>query len=276
MVKAGNHDKGEEQGGFDPQIDRLLQDPKVRNNPLLPVVKSLYQETREQRARLDKLVRIADGFDNLMVDENKSITARYDRHLKRLEKIARISDLYQKDLMELNDKLHHASRHDPLTDLPNRRFISARLKELVSLARRKGAGFALILLDMDHFKAINDNYGHETGDKVLCRVAETLEETLRGCDTAGRWGGEEFLVILPETTTEQALEVAHRLKDRVRRIRLPEPCVSHKSGSQTLSLSASLGVSAYRPGESYDETLRRTDDAMYQSKAKGRNRVEQF
>ena len=272
MTSASTDDQGELQS----EIDRLLQDPELAENPLLPVVKRLYRETREQRARLDKLVRIADGFDNLILDENKSVTQRYDRHLKRLEKITRISDLYQKDLIQLNDRLHHASRHDPLTDLPNRRSISARLEELVSLAKRKGTGFALIMLDIDYFKVVNDNYGHETGDKVLCRVAETLEETLRGCDTAGRWGGEEFLIILPETTAEQALEVAHRLGDRVRHIRLSEPCVSYKSGSQTLSVSASLGVSAYRPDESYEETLRRADDAMYRAKAQGRDRVEQF
>jgi len=270
MAKANSHNPSGGQGEFDPEIDRLLEDPKLHNNPLLPIVKSLYQETKEQRARLDKLVRIADGFDSLIVDENRSIMDRYDRHLKRLEKITRISDLYQKDLMDLNDKLHHASRHDPLTDLPNRRYVSSRLKELVGLAQRKDTGFALILLDLDHFKTINDSYGHEVGDRVLCWVAQALGETLRSCDIAGRWGGEEFLVILPDTTSEQAREVAQRIRARTKAVQLPDTGKPHAS---SFLLSASLGVGVYRPGESYEETLRRTDDAMYRAKAQGRDQV---
>jgi len=266
--------KADDQGEFDPEIARLLQDPDLEQNPLLPIVKSLYRETKEQRARLDKLVRIADGFDSLIVDENKSMIERYDRHLRRLEKITRISDLYQKDLMDLNDKLHHASRHDPLTDLPNRRYISSRLKELVALARRKDTGFALILLDLDHFKTINDNYGHETGDRVLCWVAQALGETLRSCDIAGRWGGEEFLIILPDTTSEQAREVALRLRERIKAVQLPDADRFDASQQASLSLSASLGVSVYHSGESYEETLRRTDDAMYRAKAQGRDQVQ--
>lgn len=276
MAKANSRDQGGEQGDFDPQIDRLLQDPKLHNNPLLPVVKSLYQETKEQRARLDKLVRIADGFDSLIVDENRSMMARYDRHLRRLEKITRISDLYQKDLMDLNDKLHHASRHDPLTDLPNRRYIGSRLKELVGLAQRKDTGFALILLDLDHFKTVNDNYGHEAGDRVLCWVAQALGETLRSCDIAGRWGGEEFLIILPDTSSEQALEVAQRLRKRIKTVQLPDADKTRAAGQGPILLSASLGVGVYRPGESYEDTLRRTDDAMYRAKAQGRDQVQEF
>lgn len=266
----------DDQGEFDPEIDRLLQDPDLAQSPLLPIVKSLYLETKEQRARLDKLVRIADGFDSLIVDKSKSLMERYDWHLRRLEKITRISDLYQRDLMELNDKLHHASRHDPLTDLPNRRYISARLKELVNLAQRKGTGFALVLLDMDHFKTINDSYGHEAGDRVLCYVAEALSDTLRSCDIAGRWGGEEFLLILPETSEEQALEVAQRIMANIKAIPLPRSRKNEFADQTALILSASVGISVYQSGESYEETLRRTDNAMYRSKAEGRDRVLVF
>ena len=129
---------------------------------------------------------------------------------------------------------------------------------------------------MDYFKVVNDNCGHETGDTVLCRVAEKLGEALRGCDIAGRWGGEEFLIILPEAGVKEALDAAYRLRDQVKTIRLPELQTSESGKDLPLSLSASLGVSTYRPGESYEETLRRTDDAMYRAKAQGRDRVEQF
>lgn len=261
-------------GEFDPEIERLLQDPDLAQNPLLPIVKRLYQKTREQHARLKKLVHIADGFDSLVVDENKSIMARYDRHLKRLEKITRISDLYQQDLIELNTKLHHASRHDPLTDLPNRRYIGSRLKELVSLSQRKGTDFALILLDLDYFKSINDKYGHEAGDSVLCEVARMLSQTLRSCDIAGRWGGEEFLVVMPETTQEQATEVARRLMSELKAVKLPSSSHDPEREHAPPILTSSLGLSTYKTGESYEETVRRADDAMYRAKAEGRDRLK--
>jgi diguanylate cyclase (GGDEF)-like protein len=262
-----------DQGESDPEIERLLQDPDLAANPLLPVVRRLYLETREQRGRLDKLVRIADCFDSLIADEHNAIKDRYDRHMKRLQKITRISDLYQKDLLDLNARLHHTSRHDPLTDLPNRRYVASRLKELVSLADRKGMGFALIVLDLDHFKSINDHCGHEEGDRVLCEVAQLLLRTLRPSDIAGRWGGEEFLVVMPETTQEQATEVARRLMSELKTIKLQASGEPPVQAQVPLTVRASLGLTTHKAGESYEATLHRADDAMYRAKEQGRDRL---
>ena len=142
-----------------------------------------------------------------------------------------------------------------------------------SLADRKGMGFALIVLDLDHFKSINDHCGHEEGDRVLCEVAQLLRRTLRPSDIAGRWGGEEFLVVMPETTQEQATEVARRLMSELKTIKLQASGEPPVQAQVPLTVRASLGLTTHKAGESYEATLHRADDAMYRAKEQGRDRL---
>lgn len=166
-------------------------------------------------------------------------------------------------LKKYNAALERLSQTDLLTDLPNRRQVMTRLAMELERARRYGHPFSLIILDIDHFKSVNDQLGHLGGDRFLVAFAGILRETVRVCDLAGRIGGEEFLVLCPETTREQARLVAERIREAV---------AGHvfETGRQH---SVSAGVAIYAPGESGDDLLGRADGALYQCKQDGRNRV---
>ncbi|MGQ9510861.1 MAG: GGDEF domain-containing protein [Thermaceae bacterium] len=145
---------------------------------------------------------------------------------------------------------------DPLTGLPNRRAFEMALEKEVARVERGAPPFSLILLDLDHFKALNDTYGHAYGDEALKRVARFLVGRVRRGDLVARWGGEEFALLLPATGGKEALEVAERLR----------------KGLERLGFPASLGVGEYR-GEEPLVFFQRVDQALYQAKRGGRNRV---
>jgi diguanylate cyclase (GGDEF)-like protein len=157
---------------------------------------------------------------------------------------------------------------DELTRLPNRRHILATANGQLSAARQSGTPFCLIGLDIDHFKRINDTYGHEVGDMVLRRVAHTCRTTLRRDDQMGRTGGEEFLAVLPRTPAAVALDVAQRLRTAVERI----DCTDL---DPALRVTVSLGVTEWTPADrDLAATAKRADDSLYRAKQSGRNRVE--
>lgn len=258
------------------EIEQLLANPTLHDNPLLPVVEKMYQQIRQQRQQLERLLKIADGFDSLVHNENLSLLERYQRQIKRLEKIAKISDLYQKEIIRLNEQLTHASSHDPLTDLPNRRYLISRLQEQTALANRHKRPYSLMLIDLDHFKFYNDSYGNEFGDHLLCKVAEIFNASLRAFDICGRWGGEEFLILLPDATLPTAEEVGWRLLQKIKTqvSIVPNNAVIENIPDdvpQTLTFSA--GITTYHFDENYHETLRRADNAMYQAKEQGRAQI---
>jgi diguanylate cyclase (GGDEF)-like protein len=157
---------------------------------------------------------------------------------------------------------------DALTGLPNSRSCRDTLKRMVAHAGRTVTPLAAVMLDLDHFKQINDRFGHGAGDDVLAGVGEALVAALRGSDFGGRWGGEEFLMLLPGTDHAGALEVAEKLRVAVAALDFQQP---------ELRVTASFGVAAY-PLDALDaDTLLRTADrALYAAKAKGRNRIELF
>ena len=152
---------------------------------------------------------------------------------------------------------------DALTGLPNRRRMYGTLEAQISLAERYGTPFAVVLLDLDHFKAINDRFGHVVGDRALVRVAETARRELRTTDALGRWGGEEFLLVLPQTGLEEAAAVADRVREAVAAI------ADLADGGITLS----GGLAVYRPGDDGDRLTQRADRALYEAKGAGRDRV---
>ena len=155
---------------------------------------------------------------------------------------------------------------DPLTGLSNRRKLSEHLKQETERAMRHGSVFSLAILDVDHFKRFNDTHGHELGDRVLAELARTMEDCLREYDLCGRWGGEEFLLLLPNTDLAEALAVADRVQTSIR-----QRSVLHKG--ESLSITASIGLAEYRVGEDYSDTLRRADRALLKAKRSGRNQV---
>jgi diguanylate cyclase (GGDEF)-like protein len=162
--------------------------------------------------------------------------------------------------------LERLSRIDYLTDVLNRRAMVQRLEQEIARYQRTGNGFCLIVMDVDHFKRINDTHGHDVGDEVLTGVAERLRECIREADELARWGGEEFLILLPETR----LGAAHELAERLRRV-LVESAVG--PAARTLAVTGSFGVAEYRRGEDLDGCVKRADEALYRAKDQGRNRV---
>lgn len=170
-------------------------------------------------------------------------------------------------MRDSNQKLQHLANHDPLTQLLNARTYYATCDQIIHLNTRNGTPYAVLFVDLDHFKAINDTYGHEAGDFVLKQVAETLQRTVRQSDVTGRVGGEEFSIFLPNTDLEGALKLAEALRSAIEKL---APCFDN----QPLSVSASIGVACNdHAGQLMSEIQRVADQAMYRAKQQGRNRV---
>jgi len=163
----------------------------------------------------------------------------------------------------LEQELEHQATHDLLTGLYNRRRLESLLELEIGRAQRYGRPFSVALLDIDGFKAINDRHGHDAGDAVLRRLGGVFRERLRDSDLPGRWGGEEFVILLPETDAPGALEVAETLRG----------ATADTGFAPVGQITISLGVAGYREGDTLDGLLRRADQALYRAKAAGRNRA---
>lgn len=175
---------------------------------------------------------------------------------------------------ELKNKLRFAlenAAHDALTGLFNRRYFERRLREECAHAKRHKRPFAIVLVDLDHFKLVNDTYGHEDGDRVLCHVAGLLGESLREDDVACRYGGEEFVLLLRATTGPAARVVANRLRASV-----AAKAIGLGSRAEPRHVTFSGGVAAADERNSFnaDDIVSRADGALYRAKRTGRNRVE--
>jgi diguanylate cyclase (GGDEF)-like protein/PAS domain S-box-containing protein len=170
----------------------------------------------------------------------------------------------------LIDKLEHLSKTDGLTGMINRRALTDSLAYEIDRAKRYHSELAIILCDVDNFKEINDTYGHDAGDRALQTLSATLKTILRNIDIAGRYGGDEFMLILPETTISGAESLAEKLLSAVRRTALRLP------NDKRVRLSMSIGIAGLdtdRKSENIDSFVKRADDAMYVAKQGGKDRV---
>ena len=173
---------------------------------------------------------------------------------------------YLTDITELKRseiKLKHLSRTDPLTQINNRMHLDTLLQDQYYRFHRNHEKSSIILIDIDHFKSVNDEFGHIAGDMVLVEFANLLASQIRKSDYLGRWGGEEFLVALPHTDLEQASMLAEKLREKVEQFNFS--IIEHKT--------ASFGVSTFKKGMSVEELIDAADQALYRSKEEGRNRV---
>lgn len=166
----------------------------------------------------------------------------------------------------LMDEQQRLATIDPLTGLMNRRSFVERLKVELARASRYGFALSVVLLDIDHFKTINDTHGHSAGDQVLSMLGELLRSGLRTCDLSGRWGGEEFVLALPNTGAAGAETPAERLRRQIEDLH-----AVHRGA--VIPITASIGLTEYIPGEPLDGLIDRADRAMYEAKSRGRNRV---
>jgi len=178
-----------------------------------------------------------------------------------------------KDLDEIKDSLKLAEQHsntDALTGLANRRSLEGFLRSAQMSAMETGTPLSILMIDIDHFKKFNDTFGHQVGDQVLRLVARVLQENVRECDLAARYGGEELMAILPGAPIDACAEAAERVRRRISEARLTR----RTTGEELTSVTVSIGVAQFRMGESADRMIERCDRALYQAKRAGRNRVE--
>ena len=164
-------------------------------------------------------------------------------------------------------KLYRESTQDPLTGMINRRVLMKRLATETANVRQGSPSFCVLMFDLDRFKRINDNHGHLTGDKVLKTTANLLKKGVRDHDIVARFGGEEFVAVLPESTIENAIAVAERIRQSVEDAQVAAP------NGQRIELSTSVGVTEYEVGEEIEVTLERVDAALFKAKGEGRNRI---
>lgn len=177
-----------------------------------------------------------------------------------------LATVYYRLVASAEARLREQACTDPLTQLRNRRFALEAVQHEAAVFQRGGRPLALVIGDVDHFKRVNDGFGHEAGDMALKAVAQAMREGVREVDHVARWGGEEFLMLLPETDAQAALQAAERVRTRVQGLAL-----SHDG--QPLPLSITLGVSILAQGESAEQALARADQALYRGKQAGRNCV---
>ncbi|VAW75955.1 diguanylate cyclase/phosphodiesterase (GGDEF & EAL domains) with PAS/PAC sensor(s) [hydrothermal vent metagenome] len=197
--------------------------------------------------------QIAFAIENaIYVEELQEATERTENYRQQLEQS-------NQRLIKTNDELEHLALHDPLTGLPNRSLVMDRLQQAILTARRNQEPMALLMIDLDHFKEVNDTLGHLIGDQLLVRVGERFQSALREPDTLGRLGGDEFAVVLPRAGQEDAVIVAEKLQASLRR--------SVDIDQNSFSIAASIGISIYpEHGSEPSSLLRSADIAMYVAK----------
>lgn len=170
------------------------------------------------------------------------------------------------DLQAALNTISELAIHDDLTQAYNRRHMFERLKYEKAAADRGGPGFSVAIFDLDHFKEVNDTYGHQKGDDVLKFLIQAVKHEIREIDCVARYGGEEFVIILSRADAEGAEECAHRIQKAAAEMKFPGFPVS-------FGITLSIGLTMYQPRESIDKVIARADSALYQAKAGGRNRV---
>jgi len=164
----------------------------------------------------------------------------------------------------IHGKLNHLADNDPLTGLPNRRFFNRSFEHALQLKKRNHSDLSVLFLDIDNFKIINDTKGHDVGDKVLKRIANILNSTIRETDFTSRWGGEEFIILLLDSNVDSAVSIAEELCNAIEQDNTLISLVNHK-------VTASLGVTEVQDNDIMDTIFKRVDSALYQAKSTGKN-----
>jgi len=232
------------------------------------------QTSVQEAADLDDLKQVLEnhleGLLGTMDQHQKQRDAREQEVAARLKGLAeRVAHMEQEALgfREHLEEQRQKALIDPLTGLPNRAAWSERLEHEIKQWQQHGNTLSLAMLDLDHFKRINDNYGHLAGDKVLKIIATVLRKRLRVADFIARFGGEEFVLLLPATTPAVGAKLLETLRAAI------EACPFHFKGER-VTITISMGLASFRPGEHSDLVLKRADQALYRAKNGGRNRVE--
>lgn len=254
-------------------VPDTLLDPRFANNPLVTGKPHL-------RFYAGALLETSDGFPlgtlcvldyqprqlNPLQLEALQTLARQTMRLIELYHVNRLQADMLHELEEAREKMAVLASTDALTGLMNRRAFSERLKQEHALLQRRSGRASLLMVDLDNFKALNDTHGHQTGDDALKIFARICTEVFRSADVVARWGGEEFIALLPDTDLHQAVSVAERLRTQFAQVPIPA-----EEGDVYLTLS--VGALVMDGSEAIRPMMRRLDDLLYAAKEQGRNRV---
>ena len=253
-----------------PKIDGIEVARRVKNNPDLPFIPIIMQTALDSTEnKVEGLEAGADDYITKPIDFPE-LKARVNSML-RIKRLQEEIEERERELMEANERLRHMSQTDGLTGLDNRRHIESRLEEMFEHAKRLAEPFSCVMVDLDKFKSVNDEYGHQVGDAVLKQLAKILKNEVREIDHAGRYGGEEFILLLTGTVLDAAVTFAERVRKAIE-----DHTFTFEGG--TLKRTASFGVAGWpHPKVSHcDGLVKAADDALYVAKEMGRNRVVRF
>lgn len=200
-----------------------------------------------------------------VMSDTENMIAQNHKLEEQLDKSSMVMEELQRDL----ENVRREALTDGLTGLSNRKAFDAEIKRIAHEVEQNGGTFALLMVDIDHFKSFNDNFGHQIGDQVLRLVARCLTDGVKGRDVAARYGGEEFVIILPDTPLHAGVIVGEALRKAV----ASKDVVNRNSGEKLSRITMSVGVAEYAPGENITELIERADAALYTAKHNGRNQV---
>jgi len=253
-----------------PRIDGMEVARRIKANAALPFIPIIMQTALD--ATENKVEGLEAGADDYITKpiDFPELKARL-KSMLRIKRLQEELEERERELLEANERLRHMSQTDALTGLDNRRHLEERLDEMFEHAKRLNEPFACVMCDMDRFKSVNDEYGHQAGDAVLKQFARILRKEVREVDHAGRYGGEEFMLLLAGTVLDAAVTFAERVRKQVE-------AHTFTFEGRSIRKTASFGVSAWphpRIADA-DRLVRAADDALYVAKETGRNRVVRF
>jgi diguanylate cyclase (GGDEF)-like protein len=260
QIIAGAVDTTNARGALEMGADDAFIEQQETDEPLFCI------QAAVQRLRLQIRVHSNLDFFKKAAKQEEELSAKIlDQHMVLKEAFQNIENINQ-ELEETNKQLEKIARYDTLSGLFNRATLFTAMDTEIDRSLRTKTKLSGIMIDIDNFKSINDHYGHLHGDKVIAEIGRRLENMLRKYDLAGRYGGEEFFVILPNTTLNQAYLIAERFRKRM----AENPFDLSK---ETTVITASLGIAEFRESETRESWISRCDTQLYRAKTSGRNRV---
>ncbi len=252
---------------------RLKSHARYKDIPVIFLTSRVRPEDIAKGFQVGGVDYISKPFNNLELNSriktHLELKRARDEARDALQALSEANKAIERQNAQLNQmvkKLEHLSKTDYLTDLPNRRSMIAEIQQQMEICQRDGGIFCLFMADIDHFKSINDTYGHDFGDFVVRKVSELMAKSLPKDDVLARWGGEEFLILLKNTSLAQGA-------DRMEQIRQSIGQHTFRKQEVQTNITMTFGGAAYSPGDSIDDIIKKADNALYMGKRSGRNIV---